>query len=138
MAIIMAMAAIATLSGDCDRPTTPQVEACLTSKFQQADATRNRYYQAALTQGQHSNGSEAVNGIKRAEQAWLAYRNAACSAVYDRYGGTIRTSKLLECRIRLTRLHSYVLWRNWLTYPDSTPPMLPRPTIEEALSDGHG
>jgi hypothetical protein len=40
----------------------------------------------------------------------------------------------LNCQIRLTRMRTYTIWLHWLTYMDSTPPLLPKPDIESVLS----
>jgi uncharacterized protein YecT (DUF1311 family) len=117
----------------CPGATTPEVNACLNARFEQSDATLNRYYQTALKQIRYS-GSEAVQRFVQAERSWVAYRDSECGSVFDRYGGTIRVSVELDCRIRITRLRTYAIWRDWLTYVDSTPPSLPRPEIESVVS----
>jgi len=49
--------------------------------------------------------------------------------LYDWWkGGTIRGAMTLGCRTRITEARTLEVWRNWLTYVDSTPPILPRPT----------
>ena len=45
--------------------------------------------------------------------------------------GTIRGTFVTECRIPLARAKTTAIWRNWLTYADSTPPPLPRPQKPE-------
>jgi hypothetical protein len=58
-----------------------------------------------------------------------------CGAVYKNWiGGSIRGSMALNCQDRLTRMRTYTIWLHWLTYMDSTPPLLPRPDIESVLS----
>jgi hypothetical protein len=73
--------------------------------------------------------------LVRAERSWVAYRTSECGAVYENWiGGSIRGSMALNCQIRLTRMRTYTIWLHWLTYIDSTPPILPRPNIESVLS----
>ena len=74
---------------------------------------------------------------RRESAAWVrrgrasrgaGYRDAECGAVYDYWsGGTIRGTEQLACQIDLTRRHTHTIWRLWLTYMDSTPPLLPEP-----------
>jgi hypothetical protein len=35
----------------------------------------------------------------------------------------------LSCQIKLTQLHTHTIWLEWLTYMDSTPPILPEPPV---------
>ena len=41
--------------------------------------------------------------------------------------GTIRGLKFLKCQIILTQEHAHTIWREYLRYEDSTPPILPEP-----------
>ena len=40
---------------------------------------------------------------------------------------TIRNAMSLTCRIRLVDQRTHTIWQNWLTFMDSTPPILPEP-----------
>ncbi|RYF44822.1 MAG: DUF1311 domain-containing protein [Cytophagaceae bacterium] len=123
----------------CPGSTTTEVNACLAAHFGQADADLNRYYDVAVQRVRKGVGEPVAKGLIQAQRSWLSYRNSECGAIFDKFrDGTIRSSMEIECRIRLTRLRTYMIWRNWLTYPDSTPPLLPRPATESALSDGRG
>ncbi|RYE95008.1 MAG: DUF1311 domain-containing protein, partial [Oxalobacteraceae bacterium] len=105
----------------------------------QADADLNRYYDVAVQRVRKDGGEPVAKGFIQAQRSWLSYRESECGAIFEKYrDGTIRTSMEAGCRIRLTRLRTYMIWRNWLTYADSTPPLLPRPAIDSALSDGRG
>lgn len=120
----------------CPGTTTPEVNACRKSQFDQADADLNRYYKAALNKLQKDREPKVAQGLVQAQRAWINYRDAECGAVFDSWsGGTIRVSMEFDCKRRLTRLRTYAIWRNWLTFMDSTPPILPRPAIEPAISD---
>jgi uncharacterized protein YecT (DUF1311 family) len=121
----------------CPGITTMEVDACVSAEFEQADAVLNRYYAVALRQARTAGDAATATGLTQAERSWLAYRNAECDAAAEVYrGGTIATSVSITCRTRLTHLRTYVLWRDWLTYPDGTPALLPRPAVETTLSDG--
>lgn len=130
--------AIAAASGPaiCPGTTTIQVDACFEARLKTTDATLNRYFQTALKRARKESGEDAAQKLVRAERSWTTYRNAECGSVFDYWsGGTIRTSMELDCRIRLTRLRAYAIWRDWLTYAGSTPPLLARPDIESVTSD---
>jgi uncharacterized protein YecT (DUF1311 family) len=139
---ILALAMIVSNSpgpASCPGTTTIDVDACLTARFGEADADLNRYYDMAVRRVRKEDGAPAAKGLVQAERSWLSYRDSECGAVFEKYrDGTISSIMVTACRIRLTRLRTYIIWRNWLTYPDSTPPSLPRPAIDSALSDGHG
>lgn len=120
----------------CPGTTTVEVNACLNSRLGEADAALNRYYRAALDRLKNDKKPQAVKTLVQAERSWIAYRDAECRAADQSWsGGTIHTSMALDCQIRLTNIRTYTIWRNWLTYPDSTPALLPRPKIEDVVSD---
>jgi uncharacterized protein YecT (DUF1311 family) len=124
--------------------TTIELDQCLAGVFEKVDAEHLRYVAAARARLQHEaetaiddpGPARAAQGFEAAETAWLAYRKAECGAVYDNYsGGTIRGSMELSCRLHLTRLRTHTVWLNWLTYFDSTPPVLPEPVVPPARGE---
>jgi uncharacterized protein YecT (DUF1311 family) len=139
---LLALVMIVSASPDpapCPGATTTEVNACLAARFGEADADLNRYYDVAVQRVRKEGGEPVAKGFIQAQRSWLSYRNSECGAIFDKYrDSTIRTSMEIGCRIRLTRLRTYIIWRNWLTYPDSTPPLLPRPATDSALSDSRG
>lgn len=134
LTLLVVAVSAASNPASCPGTTTSDVNACLNARLERSDATLNRYYQTALNRiGKASGGKPAQEFIK-AERSWIAYRDSECASVFDRYGGTIRVSVEFDCRIRLTALRTYSIWRDWLTSPDTTPPLLPRPNIESILT----
>jgi uncharacterized protein YecT (DUF1311 family) len=131
---LLLAAAAASSAAPCPGTTTIEVNACLNARLERSDATLNHYYQTALERITKENGSKPAQEFIKAERSWISYRDSECASAFDRYDGTIRVSVGLECSIRLTRLRTYSIWRDWLTYPDSTPPLLPRPNVESVLS----
>jgi len=128
-------AAAAPPDGHCPGSSTPEIDACLAGRFDKADAVLNRYYKAAITRLRDEREIASEQKLVQAERSWVAYRTSECGAVYENWiGGGIRGSMAFECQIRLTRMRTYTIWRHWLTYRDSTPPLLPRPDIEGILS----
>ncbi len=126
--------------GDCPDATTTQAEdECLSQVLDRANAELARYRAASEAQAKASTQSASPSGpvqpdtsaaLSKAEAAWSAYREAECASIFDNWsGGTIRVAKELDCEIELTRLQTHVLWGQWLTFPDSTPPVLPEPFL---------
>lgn len=128
MSIIIATLLLAT--GDpCAGSTTPEIEQCLAADLTRADTELNRYYVAAVTRLSRERETATLAKLRASERAWIAYRDAECGAVYEWWGqGTIRGAMMLGCQIRITKARTMAVWKNWLTYADSTPPLLPEPT----------
>ena len=69
-----------------------------------------------------------VTAIRMGDSAFEAYRENECGAVYEQWrDGTIRNMMSLTCSIGLTDERTRTIWSSWLTYMDSTPPILPEP-----------
>lgn len=74
---------------------------------------------------------ELVDAIQVAQKQWQAYAAAHCGAVYTQWrDGTIRGVMGITCRTRLTKRRTHDIWQDFLTYMDSTPPVLPEPSLE--------
>jgi len=130
MMILAGASAAEAQAGDCPNAvSTVEINGCLAGELDRANAELHRYVMAAGKRvRQDSDGPGAAAGFDKAEAAWAAYREAECGAVYDYWsGGTIRGAMSLTCRIDLTRAHTHRIWSLWLTYMDSTPPILPEP-----------
>ena len=132
----LALALAAASAAPCPGTSSTQVNTCLEARLTESDAMLNRYFQVALKRVRKEGGGATARRIIQAERSWVAYRDAECASVFDYWsGGTIRASMEIDCRIRLTRLRTYAIWRDWLTYADSTRPLLPRPDVEGATSE---
>ena len=121
---------------DCTRAmTTPEINACGALDLDRETARMERYLetarQRAVDMDAASTGHDATHQtayLSSTQAAWTAYAEIACAGVYDQWkGGTIRTVMGLGCRIAMTRERTRVVWRDYLTYADSTPPILPEP-----------
>lgn len=112
---------------DCERAlSTLEINDCAAMELQALEATLARYLDAS--RARHAEDPVAVASLDEAQQAWLAYQNAHCGAVYDLWrGGSIRNTMSIECAKALTRARTHELWRTYLTFMDSTPPVLPEP-----------
>ncbi|WP_066725495.1 lysozyme inhibitor LprI family protein [Sphingomonas pituitosa] len=104
-------------------------DTCLARASNAAEVEMTRYLGAARKRAT-ADGAAVAKAFDEAQARWLAFRKAECDAVFaHRQGGTARGAILLNCRIDLTRTRTQWLWKTWLTYPDSTPPILPEPGL---------
>lgn len=129
---IIAMTLLLAAANPCPGSTTREVEQCLADDLARVDAELNRYYGAAVKRLTEEKQTAALAQLRASERAWIRYRDAECGAVYEWWKqGTIRGTMDLGCRMDVTRARTSTIWRNWLTYADSTPPLLPRPPREQ-------
>jgi len=131
-ALMPAIAPAADAGDPCDGASTPEINACFAGKLEAAEAQMQRYLRAAVLRHQDSGDPGIALGMESSQEAFEAYRDIACRAVYYRWrDGTIRGLHELTCRIALTDQRTHVIWAQWLTYPDGTSPTLPEPTKTE-------
>ncbi|WP_375427318.1 lysozyme inhibitor LprI family protein [uncultured Sphingomonas sp.] len=137
--LLFASAQATTTPNPCSGSTTIDMNDCLSGKLDAAEAELARYTAAALVRLRGLAGeaepSSANAGFPaafgKAGQAWAAYRDGECDAVYIRWsGGTIRTAMALRCRLVMTKWRTRTIWSNWLTHMDDTPPILPEPKAD--------
>lgn len=120
-----------------DAITTPQVNACAAAEVERDREVMNRYFAAAIARVREEaedagrlNERSLEENLAASQADWERYAESACAAVYHRWsGGTIRTVMALGCMGQLVRQRTHNLWRDYLTYPDSTPPILPEPAL---------
>lgn len=122
---------------NCDDPvSTVEIGICMGRELEREQARQARYFAAVLERAEGlgdrivgADGPEVAEALRASQAAWEGYVQASCDATYAWWSdGTIRGSKALGCRIDLTRQRTHELWRAHLTYPDSTPPILPEPS----------
>ncbi|MCE0495459.1 lysozyme inhibitor LprI family protein [Vibrio salinus] len=114
---------------DCQNAvSTPDINYCASIKLNSAKKELNQYYQASLKHNEYD--PELIASIKVAQKAWQAYLVSHCDSVYTQWrDGTIRGVMSISCKTRLTKQRTHELWDNFLTYMDSTPPVLPEPKL---------
>lgn len=129
---LWALCLCATVAGaeqevDCSNAiTTPEINYCKGLEVEAAEAEMEQYLQASLVR--YKEEPEITKTLKAAHTVWLAYRESYCHAQYTQWqGGTIRGVMYGECMLQLTRQYTHNLWQDYLTYMDSTPPVLPEP-----------
>ncbi|MDQ2076697.1 lysozyme inhibitor LprI family protein [Marinimicrobium sp. ABcell2] len=132
--IFLALAVIPSVSTlasdvDCKDPiTTIEVNVCKNREVERAEATLAKYLQASLDR--HEGETEVGARIEESQERWLEYRAAHCGAIYEMWiQGTIRGVMYGQCQLELTQVRTHELWRAYLTYMDSTPPILPEPDV---------
>ncbi len=114
-------------SGCEGRNTTPELNECRQKQIEAADSKLEKYLVAAREQAHKFDLSAAL--IDDEQKLWAAYRNKHCGNVYDLWHmGTIRYEMSAVCTLEVTRERTIDVWRAYLTYLDSTPPVLPDPS----------
>ncbi|MDN3646982.1 DUF6265 family protein [Pontixanthobacter aestiaquae] len=114
-----------TVSYDCDG-TTIEMNQCMAAILAKAKARQTEYLDAALER--YADRPDIAGMIRASDAAFDAYSSAECGAVWEDWKeGTIRTMMSLKCSIGLADKRAHDIWENWLTYMDSTPPVLPEP-----------
>lgn len=106
--------------------TTLDMNDCYSAILTAAEERRAQYLLAATER--YSGNAELQQQIETANAAYSDYVDAECGAVYDYWrSGTIRGVMSLTCRINLVDRGTHNLWQHWLTYMDSSPPLLAEP-----------
>lgn len=109
--------------------TTRAIADCLIGLSQQADEQMQHYLSEA--KARHNDDKKLIELIDVSQKAWLDYQESHCSAVYQYWhDGSIRFIMHPQCLIYTTKARSYDIWREYLTYSDSTPPILPEPVLQ--------
>jgi uncharacterized protein YecT (DUF1311 family) len=81
--------------------STAETGQCLGIVFKKVDAELNEVYQKALKRW---NKADDVKRLRKAQRAWISYRDENCTAEYGTYeGGTMASNMFGFCKIRLTR-----------------------------------
>jgi len=71
---------------------------------------------------------EILSFMKQSQKYWLEYRKAECSSIYQQWiDGTIRGLMHGQCLIDMTKRRTHEIWKNYLTFMDSTPAILSEP-----------
>lgn len=104
---------------------------CLAAQVERSQARMAHYLEVA--KDRYADEQPAVRlGIEASQRAFEAYRGIECDTVYEDWkDGTIRGVMSLGCLLGLNDERTHTIWRNWLQYMDSTPPMLPEPESTE-------
>ena len=112
----------------CPGMTTYDMDMCAGEDVVQADRRMDNYLKAARLRAQSEEGKDIAPLIDASQASWEAYLTNECAAVFEQWkSGTIRTLMAAQCQRQLIDRRTHDIWRNWLQYMDSTPPILPEP-----------
>lgn len=120
-------AAMAT-SVDCDKAlNTIEINYCAKVKLDNAEAEMERYLDKSIAQ--YTTNTNVVESINIAQSAWQSYSKSQCDSVFTLFrDGSMRVVMTLSCRTKLTQQRTHELWSQYLTYMDSSEPVLPEPS----------
>jgi uncharacterized protein YecT (DUF1311 family) len=113
---LLPLSAVAQESDCAEAVTQVDMNACAQAAWEAADADLNTAYGAAvdfmtgldadLPEGERG----AVEALRAAQRAWIAYRDAACAAeAFTVRGGSIEPLVRFACLERLTRVQTGTL-----------------------------
>ncbi|MCB0336212.1 MAG: DUF1311 domain-containing protein [Bdellovibrionales bacterium] len=116
---------------DCSKAiSTPEINACAAKELAAKEKVLEDYLEKAYELKKPE--QKVVQSLKESQTTWLRYRKSYCSGVYELWsGGTIRGAMYNGCMIRLTKERTHIIWSDYLTYMDSTPPALPEPSMND-------
>ncbi|MFZ6640082.1 lysozyme inhibitor LprI family protein [Undibacterium sp. TC4M20W] len=111
----------------CATAKNTQEEAqCMTAEVSKADKKLQTYLQAAKSRIDRT--PDVKLNLDNAQKSWEQYRSAHCGDVYTYWAqGSVRYRQSAQCQLDLTQNRTHDVWQAYLTYADSTPPVLPRP-----------
>ena len=114
---------------DCENAmNTLEINQCAAIELQTAEEQLETYLQASFEH--NAEDRTLVEAIKRAQTDRSTYMTAHCEAIYTQWrDGSIRGVMALSCKTELTKERTHQIWANFLTYMDSTPPVLPEPMV---------
>ena len=126
MCLLSPMAASAK-NDVCDNPVNDAADMeCLAAEIGKADA-KLALYLAAANKRVAMDATIRLN-LDTAQNAWQAYREAQCGDVYTYWGqASYRHRASARCTLELTQQRTADIWSAYLTFVDSTPPILPKP-----------
>ncbi len=112
---------------DCNNAiTTYDMNRCAAKEVEAADIRLEQYL--AKAKEKYADDKAVFKSIENGQMAWLAYRKTHCDSVREIWsGGTIRGVMVSGCKLQLTKERTHTIWADYLTYMDSTPPLLPEP-----------
>lgn len=118
---------IASTDIDCSTSaTTIDINKCKAQEVELVYATLKQYLSASLRQNKEDKITSEF--IQESQHEWEKYSEKHCKTIYQKFiDGSIRNVMYHECKLRLAKRRTYELWYSYLTYMDSTPPVLPNP-----------
>ena len=112
---------------DCNNAmTTIEINNCAGLVLENAEKEMNTYL---LKSKEHHHYDHAlIKSIESAQKSWSVYAQTHCDSIYTMWReGSIRGVMYLSCKTNITKQRTHDIWSSFLTYMDSTPPVLPEP-----------
>lgn len=137
MKYILLLAAIFSLTVSASEPTldcenaitTLDINQCAAIELKAANTEMQTYLEKSYQH--HDYDPTLIKAIKLAQKDWQNYMESHCDSVYTQWrDGTIRGVMAISCKTKLTKQRTHEIWQHFLTYMDSTPPVLPEPKDE--------
>ena len=86
------------------------------------------YLSAAINK--YKKNTKIIQYIESSQQEWKKYQKSHCLAVNEKWGrGSMRFISHPTCLLYTTKARTYDIWREFLTYGDSTAPLFPKPEL---------
>jgi uncharacterized protein YecT (DUF1311 family) len=97
--------------GQCKNAgSNADITSCIGTDYEKADAELNRIYKLAFK----GLDAKAAENLRKAQRAWVIYRDTQCDAEYDKWGGGSGGPRAhLECLSRLTQLRTRELHKTY-------------------------
>lgn len=109
-----------------DAMTTIEMNKCLAETAKTAESVLSKYLDESRKR--FNDDQIVIEALNKSQIEWIEYRKAHCNAIYTQWReGTIRGSMFNSCILEQTKQRTYDIWKAYLTYMDSTPPILPNP-----------
>ena len=113
-----------------DSKTTPDMNQCLSDQITLAEKELAKYLEESRRRV--ANDSRTLAEFEKAQKARVAFRDAHCGTIYQYWAqGSVRGAIAGSCFLRLTRRRTHDLLDAYLTYVNTTPPILPEPKLSE-------
>jgi len=114
---------------DCDKAlSTLDINYCAGVDLKAAELEMATYL--AKSKEQYQDDTELIKAIDAAQTSWSLYAKAHCNSIYTMWReGSIRGVMSLTCMTKATKSRTHEIWENFLTYMDSTPPILSEPKL---------
>ncbi|MDH3231114.1 MAG: lysozyme inhibitor LprI family protein [Alphaproteobacteria bacterium] len=130
-ALVLLLPSSASAAGLCkNSKNTLEMNACLSEEVRIARTELGKYLEESRRH--YAEEPKSIAALDKAQKSWLDFQEAHCRAVYEIWSeGTIRNAKYADCLLKSTRRRIHDLWEIYLTFVDSTPPLLPEPGSSE-------
>jgi uncharacterized protein YecT (DUF1311 family) len=100
----------------------------MNQELRKADQILSEYLVTA--QGKIDKQNSGKPQLAASQEAWLKYRNAACSDAYAyEEGGSLQYLAELRCQIEATRSRTHAIWSTYIRGFGGSVPVLPEPDL---------